>query len=830
MRRAHEDTLRMLGKPADWLAMLECALRANAASTLAALALLVLMFGSPSGLADAGQPLRGTALVIGQFEYENLPKLANPGNDAKRIDSLLSSLGFETSMVDNRTARRLRRDIDEFVEDADGADVALIYYSGHGVEAGGENYIIPVDTQLTRTIDEDRLIKLSGVLDDLRGRVRIAIILLDACRTSPFPTGASIIGSENSTERRISPGGLAASKGILVMDGAVADDFGEVIGFAAAPGQVALDGEPGSNSPYAAAITKHLSAEGFDFSQVMTLVAEEVYLATKGRQRPWANASLRRLLYFGANPEDTGTDEALIRGERRQLLLTIAVTPHDIRKSVEGIAGADNVPLDGLYAMVKSLGLDAVQDPEALGKNLQAGAQKLQDFMNDRQALKSSDAEIVRFAGLADEAIAEGALDAAITFYEKAVARVVELESAVSQSEADVKARRLEFADVYAKSARARELSFDYLAASEDWEKAYQQAEHWSGKDAFEYRMSQAFALRRHGDLNGDIRLLAGAIELYRKILNAIPRTSRPSDWAKAQSNLGNALQILGAREKGTAHLEQAVQAYEAALEVRTRTETPIDWARTQNNHGAALFALGTRRQDLSLLDQALAVYRDALDERSRAEHSQSWATTQNNIGGVLWSIAQMEGGTQRLEEAIEAYHSALEVTTLDAMPWDWASLQNNLGVALQALGERENGIVRWKEAVSAFRLALEVRTKDRAPHYWAATQNNLAATFQALGTRTGNMAWVEDAVSAYRAALAVQERDQAPVEWAMTQANLGDALLVLGEQKRDIAILKEAKERLKSAWQQYQSDGSQFDGYFSERLSDVDEAISDLR
>ncbi len=86
----------------------------------------------------------------------------------------------------------------------------------------------------------------------------------------------------------------------------------------------------------------------------MTLVTEEVYLATGGQQRPWTNANLRRLLYFGASPEGEGTDDALIRGERRELLLTLAAAPPDLRRTVETIAAADNIPLDGLYAMLGS--------------------------------------------------------------------------------------------------------------------------------------------------------------------------------------------------------------------------------------------------------------------------------------------------------------------------------------------------------------------------------------------------------------------------------------------------------------------------------------------
>jgi len=90
-----------------------------------------------AALAEDTRPLRGSALVLGQSEHEHLPKLANPGNDARSIEAILDALGFEIDIASNRNARKLKRDFETFVEDAQGADVALIYYSGHGIEAGG---------------------------------------------------------------------------------------------------------------------------------------------------------------------------------------------------------------------------------------------------------------------------------------------------------------------------------------------------------------------------------------------------------------------------------------------------------------------------------------------------------------------------------------------------------------------------------------------------------------------------------------------------------------------------------------------------------------------
>ena len=107
-----------------------------------------LLFGIAATAHAQEKALTGIALVVGEAEYEHLPSLANPANDAKAIDRLLSDLGFEVDLVQDADQKKLSRALKRFVEDAEGADVALIYYSGHGIEAGGENFLVPVDADV----------------------------------------------------------------------------------------------------------------------------------------------------------------------------------------------------------------------------------------------------------------------------------------------------------------------------------------------------------------------------------------------------------------------------------------------------------------------------------------------------------------------------------------------------------------------------------------------------------------------------------------------------------------------------------------------------------
>ena len=133
-------------------------------TAFACLGALFLTADDPS-IAEDARPLKGVALVIGESDYENVAKLANPENDARAIEEMLDKLGFETNVANDRDARKLRRDLEGFVEDAEGTDVAIIYYSGHGIEAGGENYLVPVDADVSSLADAgEELVPLSHIL------------------------------------------------------------------------------------------------------------------------------------------------------------------------------------------------------------------------------------------------------------------------------------------------------------------------------------------------------------------------------------------------------------------------------------------------------------------------------------------------------------------------------------------------------------------------------------------------------------------------------------------------------------------------------------------
>jgi tetratricopeptide (TPR) repeat protein len=298
-----------------------------------------------------------------------------------------------------------------------------------------------------------------------------------------------------------------------------------------------------------------------------------------------------------------------------------------------------------------------------------------------------------------------------------------------------------------------------------------------------DYAERQANTLFRQGDERGDNAALHDAVEVYRQILVIHPQEREPLDWARIQTNLGNALWALGQRDSGTAQIEEAITNYRAALLEIKREQIPLEWAVIQNNLGNALLTLGERSSGTERLEEAISAYRATLEETTRERTPLGWARAQNNLGNALLTLGRRDGGTDRLEQAISAYRAALEADTRQQAPRDWAIAQNNLGLTLAALGERERGTTRLEQAVETYRAALEETTRERMPIAWSILQNNLGNALKELGQREPGTARLEQAVAAYRAALEETTRQRAPFNWSVLQNNLGDGLRMLGEQ-----------------------------------------------
>jgi uncharacterized caspase-like protein len=754
-------------------------------------AAILLCFAMPATAQSQEKALNGVALVIGNGDYEHIAKLDNPPNDARAIEEMLADLGFETSIVSDRDARRLRRDLEAFVEDAEGADVAFLYYSGHGIEAGGENFLVPVDADLA-ALDAaaEKLVPISALVEQLKATVPVAIVMLDACRDDPFPPGALVRLQPGAEPAPIGTAGLGETRGATALGATSGADesFGAVIGFAAEPGKVALDGPAGGYSPYAAAVLRHLSAlGGEEFGTVMRMVAEEVYLKTEGAQRPWINESLRRLLYFGGEAVDPTGEEGDILTERRQLLLTISFLPEAGRKRIETIASADGVPMDALYGMLKALGTDAPQDPSELDALLRSQTEKLKSLLAERQALKSTDPEITRLASLADQALGEGAMATALKLLDQAKSRVGTLKQTVDQAEADIRARRLEFAAVYARSAEARSVVFDYARAAEDYALAFEQVEKWDDSLALDYKNSEAESLTFLGENQGDRDALvrsAAAGEAAVKLAAVVD----PSHLTRSRIIYGNALQALGNSEPDTATLERAIVVYREAIDALDRSASPTDWATLQNNAGNVLAMIARRQGNPAKLGEAADAYRLALEEFTKTGPLTSWLFAMNNLAKALLERAELEAGVERLNEAAGLFEQALARASRQDQPLQWAIMQNNYANVLQTLGMRTADpaeATRYHQAAAtAYSNALLEWTPERAASHRAIAQNNLGNVYQSLAYRdlpnaAAHLTAAEDAQSE---ALSVTSRAEQPLQWAAFAFNRGRTHHMLGD------------------------------------------------
>src|SRR5271156_3518363 len=187
---------------------------------------------------SAAQAERRVALVIGNSAYKNATSLPNTINDANAVAALFRSVGFE--VVTSRTdlgVLDFKRAVRDFLITAETADIAVVYYAGHGIEVGGTNYLIPVDAKLARDYDvEDEAVALDRIIWALQSVRRLRLILLDACRDNPFPAKLRSAGI-----RAVVQGGLAKIEDVS------ADTL---VAYAAKAGSTSFDGD-GVNSPYA---------------------------------------------------------------------------------------------------------------------------------------------------------------------------------------------------------------------------------------------------------------------------------------------------------------------------------------------------------------------------------------------------------------------------------------------------------------------------------------------------------------------------------------------------------------------------------------------------
>jgi hypothetical protein len=219
------------------------------------------------------------ALVIGNAAYKETAPLINPRNDAADVTTALKRLGFEVIEGIDLDKRDMERIIRRFDVALAGAEVALFYYAGHGVQVAGQNHLVPVDAKLAAEGDLDfETLPLTLVLSRMTREAKTTVALLDACRDNPLARNLARSMGARTT---------AVGQGLAKVETGV----GTLISFSTQPGNVALDGA-GRNSPYTTALLGQLEQPGRDLMSVLAAVRGDVVKATGGRQVPWEHTSL----------------------------------------------------------------------------------------------------------------------------------------------------------------------------------------------------------------------------------------------------------------------------------------------------------------------------------------------------------------------------------------------------------------------------------------------------------------------------------------------------------------------------------------------------------
>lgn len=265
-----------------------------------AFAVTLSVFAAPA-LAD-----KRVALVIGNSAYVNAPLLPNPVNDAGDMAARLKETGFDVILGLDLGKAAFEAKVREFAGKLESADTAILFYAGHGLQVGGQNFLVPVDAKLGRERDlEFEAVRLDFILKqmELEREAKTNIVFLDACRDNPL---------SRSLARTMGTRSVTVGQGLAQVDAGV----GTFVAYSTQPGNVALDGE-GRNSPFTAALTKHIVESGRNLTSVMIDVRKDVIAATGGKQVPWDHSALTGDFYFSG--EGKAQDTKALEGRVREL-------------------------------------------------------------------------------------------------------------------------------------------------------------------------------------------------------------------------------------------------------------------------------------------------------------------------------------------------------------------------------------------------------------------------------------------------------------------------------------------------------------------------------
>ncbi|ESY15954.1 MULTISPECIES: caspase family protein [unclassified Mesorhizobium] len=602
-------------------------------------ALLLMLATTATAVAE-----RRVALVIADNDYRLVRKLANPVNDGEAMEAALKTLGFEVVLETNRDLRRMRRALDDFREDAKGADVALVYFSGHGVEISGDNRLLPVDADASSL---DRLEKTSLPLEEVRDAVaataKVGLIVLDACRSDPF-TGGSGDGR----------GATSLIKGLVDKIkpglGRVGKAENILFAFSAAPGETAADGT-GANSPFTAALTKYLGTDGLEIRSVLTLVQQEVYDLSRGKQLPYVESGLPKLFFASAAKEQLP--------ERERLLLAMADVTPEMRGAVERVASDADMPLAPLYGALISSDTSHLSG-ESLDAKLREAADAFVKVRGEMKTLAADDPQVTELRRQAEEQLALGAFDGARVI----LAKAADVDNVSRQAlKANFVSRTLSEAATLFLSGAAARATLDYATAIKDYETVlalYGEAGQTSL--SLEQADRQSRTLEELGILYTTIGKTDAAGRAFAALVANLEQRARQETDPSVKRDLAIGHIKFANIKMAQGDLPASLQNYEAARDMlqdlTARVPDKKDWlgdlAMANDKIGNVLATQGDAGAAAQAYRQSLSIKQQLADAEPNSVYLLRGLTiTYDEIGGLARTAGQLDGAQTAFEESL---------------------------------------------------------------------------------------------------------------------------------------------------------------------------------
>lgn len=761
-------------------------------------ALLLIVSTTATAVAE-----RRVALVIADDDYRLIRPLANPVNDGEAMEGALKKLGFEVVLETNRDLRRMRRALDDFREDAKGADVALVYFSGHGVEISGDNRLLPVDADASSL---DQLEKTSLPLEEVRDAVaataKVGLIVLDACRSDPFSgtsgDGRGATSLIKDLVDKIKPGFGRVGKAENIL-----------FAFSAAPGETAADGS-GANSPFTAALTKYLGTDGLEIRSVLTLVQQEVYDLTRGKQLPYVESGLPKLFFASAAKEQLP--------ERERLLLAMADVTPEMRGQVERVASDADMPLAPLYGALISSDT-ANLSAASLDARLREAADAFVKVRAEMKTLAADDPRVTDLRRQAEEQLSLGAFGLA----------QAKLAEAVDVDEVSRKALKANFVDrtlsqaaTLFLSAGASRADLSYAEAIKGYESVlalYGEAGQTSL--SLEQADRQSRTLEELGILYTTVGNTDAAGRAFAALLANLEQRSRQETDPSVKRDLAISHIKLANIKMAQGDLPTSLENYEAARDMLQNLTTSApdkkDWlgdlAMANDKIGNVLATQGDVGAAAQAYQQSLSIKQQLADaEPNSASLLRDLTITYDEIGDLARTAGQLDGAQTAFEESLRIRLALAENKPDDPQRQRAVSVSHDrIGDVLRERGDAAGALTAFNKSRS---IAEELVRRDPND---TDLKRDLSVSYAKIGNAYSDQKDWPPALESYQQALEIA-RDLAAIDPGNTDWQRG-----LSVSLDRVASVLDAQGDVSGALQNYQDSLA-----IAERLARLDPANSD--